>query len=498
MTEDSSVPALGPRARRFLELTPVAVWLAIAAAFFVRLGGASPDDFYITYRYARNLAEGLGFVFNPGERVFGSTDPGLALLLGALHAVTGAAVPWIAAAIFSLSLLGVATLLFLEGRERGHGLEAILGGSLLLVSSYFWLNQGAAGPLVLFLLLLAAALSERSEAVAGLLAGAAAWVRPDAMLGVALLALLLTRGKRLPWRYILAAGGVVAAGVGLAWLYFGSPLPNTLGAKTDMAAATPGSWVGLRFWSRAMAPLNRHFGAEWPLVLLAGAAGCAAIVRMNVGRGQRLLAFYGVAIALAYPLLGVPFFSWYILPCLAAAIYGLAFFAGAAGGALAKRSSRPALRPFLVAGIFLVIAFSSLRASWAFARDFAPAPYLQSYRRGAEWIKANSKPGDAIAYVEIGVLGYYSERPILDLMGLVTPWVRPFVVQRDILGAFKADPTEFVLFHTRGRMAPIVRSRWFKRRYQEVMQFEDPGGKGILHIYRRFSGAEAAASAAAP
>ena len=48
-----------------------------------RLGlrGAATDDIYVTYRYAWNLAHGLGFTFNPGERVFGLTDPGVGLLL---------------------------------------------------------------------------------------------------------------------------------------------------------------------------------------------------------------------------------------------------------------------------------------------------------------------------------------------------------------------------------------------------------------------------------
>src|SRR5262245_8954649 len=31
------------------------------------------DDAFIVYRYARNLAHGAGFVFNPGERVEGVT-----------------------------------------------------------------------------------------------------------------------------------------------------------------------------------------------------------------------------------------------------------------------------------------------------------------------------------------------------------------------------------------------------------------------------------------
>ena len=114
---------------------------------------------------------------------------------------------------------------------------------------------------------------------------------------------------------------------------------------------------------------------------------------------------------------------------------------------------------------------------------------MQSYRRGAEWIKAHSEPNASIAYVEIGVIGYYSERPILDLMGLVTPEARPYVLQNNLLGALKANPTDFVLAHTRGRMTPIVTSRWFKRRYREVMRFEDPGDgrEGALQIYRRRS-----------
>ena len=32
------------------------------------------DDAYISYRYAENAAKGLGFVFNPGERVEGFTN----------------------------------------------------------------------------------------------------------------------------------------------------------------------------------------------------------------------------------------------------------------------------------------------------------------------------------------------------------------------------------------------------------------------------------------
>lgn len=41
----------------------------------------STEDSYITYRYAKNLAEGQGFVYNPGERYLGTTAPAYALFL---------------------------------------------------------------------------------------------------------------------------------------------------------------------------------------------------------------------------------------------------------------------------------------------------------------------------------------------------------------------------------------------------------------------------------
>jgi hypothetical protein len=42
------------------------------------------DDPFITFRYAQNLRAGLGFVYNPGERVLSTTTPLYTLLLAGL------------------------------------------------------------------------------------------------------------------------------------------------------------------------------------------------------------------------------------------------------------------------------------------------------------------------------------------------------------------------------------------------------------------------------
>src|SRR5664280_286755 len=53
--------------------------IALLHAFQFRF--VSIDDAYITYRYAENIARGLGYVFNPGERVEGTSTFLFTLLL---------------------------------------------------------------------------------------------------------------------------------------------------------------------------------------------------------------------------------------------------------------------------------------------------------------------------------------------------------------------------------------------------------------------------------
>ncbi|MEP7359846.1 MAG: hypothetical protein ABI847_21525, partial [Anaerolineales bacterium] len=47
------------------------------------------DDAYITFRYARNIASGVGFVYNAGERVLGTTTPAYALFLALMSKLSG-------------------------------------------------------------------------------------------------------------------------------------------------------------------------------------------------------------------------------------------------------------------------------------------------------------------------------------------------------------------------------------------------------------------------
>ncbi len=102
--------------------------VAILMYFYLRYNMAyGLDDSYITYRYAQNLNFGIGLVFNEGERYFGSTAMGMAILLammswlvdaiaalwlGALPWSVGAQIPLIAHWVSALAIAMIAIITY--------------------------------------------------------------------------------------------------------------------------------------------------------------------------------------------------------------------------------------------------------------------------------------------------------------------------------------------------------------------------------------------------
>src|SRR5436190_22163459 len=83
MTRTRLKGSLGPT----LELALIVALVVGARLWFMAATRVTYEDALISLRYARNLAAGLGLVYNPGERVFGATTPLFVLLLGGLSAL---------------------------------------------------------------------------------------------------------------------------------------------------------------------------------------------------------------------------------------------------------------------------------------------------------------------------------------------------------------------------------------------------------------------------
>lgn len=485
----------GSRLARLAVPSIVVAWGLLTVALFIVYGGKAVDDFFVTYRYAKNLAIlGHGFVFNPGERVLGLTNPGMGLLLAGLYLLTRISIPVLATLVCGLSLFAAAVVLLREAGRHGRRAEAALGGTLMLASAYIWVAQGGAAPVVVALLLCAAAVMERFPWLAGTLAGLAVWFRPDAGLGVGLLGLLQWgRQRRLPWRYGVAGAAVILAGALGLWLYFGTPLPITFESKQLLSELERGNHSAERFWPSAWPLWKRKSGGLGLALVICGVLGQLALWHRS-GRSGRILALYGTGLAIAYPLLGVPYYVWYTIPVAVALFYGLAYLMGVVVRAAARIPGGRTLRTILV--VLTLVLWATLLLSYARTtlhahRTFVWNDRLWAYRDAALWIRDHGGPEDDIAYLEIGVVGYYSDRTLEDLLGLVTPRSLPYVAKKNLAGAFLAKPTTFVLHHDqRFRMRAIVERPWFTAAYEEAARFAAPRNRGNVIVYRRRPGAE--------
>jgi hypothetical protein len=233
-----------PRSLVLFALIAAAV-LMIVSSVLVSRNIEGLDDAFISYRFARNLAEGHGLVFNPGERVEGYTNLLYVLMIApafelGLEDVQIYDYSLALNLLASLALLVLITL-YVRGRygPRGAIVAVILLGACPTI--WYWNASGMETPWVLlcqFALVVAADSFLRSGRRAALtlcvLASAVLiLLRADGFVSSALIVLFFILRRR--WKAALIFGVISAAvllGVTLWRLhYYGFPFPNTYYAK---------------------------------------------------------------------------------------------------------------------------------------------------------------------------------------------------------------------------------------------------------------------------
>lgn len=200
------------------------------------------DDAYITFRYARNLVNGVGFVYNADERVLGTTTPAYTLLLAFSAIVSGwQDFPHLALAVNALcDAIAFCLLLRLAARLTGRRWLGLLAALLFSLDARLldFSTGGMESSFNLLGILLALTLFFHGRtrwAVAA--ASLATLIRPDgAMLA---LAIFITLGwpvwrepKRWPWKEAALFLAVVAPWLIFAFIYFGHPIPQSMLAKS--------------------------------------------------------------------------------------------------------------------------------------------------------------------------------------------------------------------------------------------------------------------------
>jgi hypothetical protein len=237
------------QARDRLRLALLGATIIIAVVLRLSLGPQVLDDAYITFRYARNLASGEGFVYNVGERVLGNTTPLFTLLL-ALGFKLGANPHMFALAVNIISDVVSITIIYFACRRLGLPVVGLVAALMVAISGQFiaYTVSGMETSFYIATLLAAWGFYVGGFIVpAFAMAGVAGLVRPDAILMAAVLYIaLLLRTRRLDLRPVLVAVLVAAPWFVFATSYFGSPVPMSVQAKATDALGSGSTWMSLR------------------------------------------------------------------------------------------------------------------------------------------------------------------------------------------------------------------------------------------------------------
>jgi hypothetical protein len=409
----------------------------------------------------------VGFVYNAGEHVLGTTTPLYTLWMAALSFVTHTDNYPILALVTNALADAVSTyLLYHLGRRLSNsplvGLAAALLWAIAPMSVTFAIGGMETSVFILLMLGTFTAHLERRPYLTTVLAALSFLTRPDAVLIVALVfgQVLLENLKsqisnlkhpsmassslsRLEiWRLIFVFLLVIAPWIIFAMAYFGSPIPQSVSAKSLGYLLPPEAGLG-RLIQHFSVPFFESdvfdLGGLIRLVIyltLYLAATLAAFRRDS--RSLPLLAYpllYATAFAVGNPLI----FRWYLAPPLPAYMLGILLGVYRISKVklripnLEERIASLHLRfevGHLIFGVVVVFySFTALRA-WTLHPDHGPdqpAPKMafiqleQLYHQVAADLKPHVNSDTVIAAGDIGALGYDTGARILDTLGLISP-----------------------------------------------------------------------------
>lgn len=456
---------------------------AVTAGVTWSVGDKTYDDAYITFRYARNLALGRGFTYNPGEPFLGTTTPLLTILLALSGRLFSAdKIPQISQIISGLALFGCGVLLYLLAREQKKNVAGVTAAFLMILNPVLidtW--GGEAIPLLCLVLATVYSYVQGMESTSAVLVSLAFLTRGEGiLLAVILYPHYLITKKRFPWRAALSFGIVLGGWFLYSVLEFGSPFPSTLQAK--MAQLQSGFWAPFFItsleWLAAYIIPTPHFSNLGPnysfltIVALAGMGGIYMTLKPEF-RWWAIIGWVGLYTA-GYTIIGVPFYRWYVAPLVLAGMVLAGLGAQFIYDFVHHKGYTHRTATIVIILILIPPLFTASRKIYT----FAVAPIHSEYRlyiKTGQWLNQHSPTDATVSYFEIGYLGYFADRTIIDPVGLVNPGVADQVARGNMKWAIKYYKPDYLVIHPvrwYNRIGNIREEPWFKTAYKPVAAIE--------------------------
>jgi hypothetical protein len=467
-------------------------WLLVAAIalgvgvriFFWAYTDRRFEDALITIAHSRNAADGLGLTHHLGEGPVHGFTSALSVLIpipGELIAEGGG---FTAIRLVSLVAFAAAAA-YAYGICRGLRVGR---WPLVFVLAYLALDQiqiffGMSGmeTQIAVAVLLGGAyyLLKRDFPKSGAALGLALLVRPDFALWVvpAYIALFIADRAR-ALNAALVSAAIVAPWLIFTTLYYGSPVPNTIAAKSQVltpdrpAPLAVGEWIdhiGERFsyhdeiWKLVSPFWEQGPTLEAPLpkalliavaVLVVVLAIAGAVRTWRVPTWRPVIAFVLLYVIYTVMFQSPAYFTWYFPPVLAA----LVILAGVGLTQLGSVSS-PAAAGMSVA----LAALFAIHIPFSFPLDRRVQALEDQVRKPlGEFLGRVVGPDQTVTTESSGYVGYYSRARLVDWPGLTSPHAV------DLIGEMQPEEMDMELLIAKVEPDWIVQRPWEWEKLQRL------------------------------
>lgn len=404
------------------------------------------DDAWIHQTYARNFAQSFRWEFVPGQISGGSTSPLWTLLLVPGYWISGKLylfwTYFISFMLYSASaILFERTISKITGVKKNFPVFALI---FLMEWHLVWaVSSGMETILVIFLYISMIFLLMNQQKFTwkfAIIASLLIWVRPDAITFLGIIGLILIddifgQKNKIFYYWKLFSSLIISTSLYGYFNYFlnGSYFPNTFYAKQTEYAILYNTPLITRLLNLAIIPLAGVGVIFLPFFLY---QIYLSIRNKNINFIALALWIFGFITLYALRLPVTYQHGRYVIP-----VIPIFLLFGCLGYISFVSHSKNwwrniIIKSFNISAAILLIIFLGLGAN-AYAQDVA---IIESEMVSAsQWIARNTEKDAIIGAHDIGALGFFSERKIIDLAGLISPDVIPFMDDENKLATYLTD-----------------------------------------------------------
>lgn len=395
------------------------------------------DDALIYLRYIRNFHEGRGLVYNPGELFNGLTSPLFSyLVLVSSYALDYQTANIAVSAIFMAGAAVVGGLVFARS-----AVEWITITVLLSSLSYFYLTFGMESSLFLFLIGLTLLLTQRtSEWLWPVLALLVSTRSEGIFLAVPAAGVYLYQTRRIPPLSFIALSTLIAVApytVNLS--YYGSLVPDSASAKIGQGSS--GLWGEHLAFLHVGYMRDWFFGGSLASIIILVAVSLVGVLRHRNERAIIVSLGFLVALAIFYLGFNIPGYHWYFAPFF----YFFAIFIGLGVTEICRMlfdGYRVSRRNVVLMCLLSAFGYGALHAV-----DFKPRKGADAYAAIGRWLEVHTPPSASVGLIEVGTVGWFCTRQIIDILGLVSAHNAGYIADRNLHGWLRHYQPDYVLRH---------------------------------------------------